>query len=1563
MTPPRPSVFIENIFPVNLLNLQVYFENGGNPFKGLHRWYSRKPLSFSRASVLGSLLPADVTMEEFEYLLGLDRPRSLESDLERDDRHNRTRLYKMPPSPERVRRVQELCEQVWGDKTPAVLDAFAGGGSIPFEAARYGLRVFASDLNPVAVVTMKAAIEFPLRFGAELQQDIDQWVQWVGEQAEERLKAFFPAQEGETIQNYLWAHTVQCPHCQSTVPLSPNWWLSKTSNYAGKGQERKVTSDWYAVKPVPNPAEKRVDFELIKGKKGKGNTIKTIDGDFDPNDFATIGRGVGKCPNCSEIIEDRVIKNQAQNGGLGHQIYAVAFKQGKGSLEFRTPNKIDLDGVDQAIAYLKQRLSYHDLGDLVPEIEIPKGEETERLSKIGIETWDQLFNPRQLLTLVTYVEIINEAKEKIRAELGEEKAGAIVTYLVMVLDRCVDRQCRLARWHPSRSTVEGCSAQHALNLMWNYPETSGDGELWHSCADVFASDYEKLCDLLGTKINSSSLQLQNLEPQSKNLVAPKNEALTAQIQAMAVARNLPYDPRFLPYNHKLVDRAKELRKNMTPAEKKLWHEFLKTFSDRVWRQRPIDHFIVDFYCPKRHLVIEVDGDSHFTEEGQASDIERTQILEAYGLQVLRFTNEEVLQNFEGVCAAIEALNPPSPPWEGGSKSNLLKSPLGSGEQEQSLQVPLEKGDLGGFQITHASADSLYHLADQSIDAVVTDPPYYSTIQYAELSDFFYCLSQETLIITKRGYIPICDVTTNDFVLDLNGKWTAIQKVGFRNYNDHIFEIQTAYNGQKLVITPGHKVWTLKKEKAGELTGEWIDSSQLAKGDYVFLPTLKTVNEQKSYILNLNDYIDYFVDEDWLYYGKKSQEIITIQKAIKKLGTEYKTLKEIAAKLNVNYQRVVRINGEEKYDHFRIKNKIEIDYDLMKVFGYFLAEGSILKRRSKRQEGRLSFVFHEKEESYVNEILKTVWEKFHCQGYIQRRDKEKAIILNFYCEPLAEFFSKILGENSTEKKLADWILELPQELLSGLLTGYWNGDGSKGKEFFQVTTISKNLACQIRLILQQQGIVSHLYFDKKIRTALFKDREVVSKPRFLIKVWGKYREKLANILNVETPQVKQGNYLNLWTSEGQWLPIRNIKTSFYTGKVYNLTTESHNYVTAQCCVHNCWQKRILGDIFPELYYTELTDKDREAVANPSRFRNMGASPKTLADQDYEAKMQMAFSEYYRVLKDNGVMTVQFNHKDSGAWDVLAQSLITAGFEITASWAVSTENPQNLHQAQKNSVSSTVLLVCRKRDPNAGTAWWDDIRPELTNLVEERAPEFEANDITGIDLYLSAFGPALNVFSRAWPVLDSSGEEMRPEVAFEEARKAISHYRLNKLLNQDTSGFDALTQWYILAWDTFQAREFPFDDALQLALAVGGFDLNADLKNAHKLIEAKSGNCTLLNPQQRLKKRAFSISPTDFTFTSAIDALHAVIAIYQEEETIESVRQFLKKTELLTNDQFMKAWEVALKAIPHIGDEKKRIPEEKVLADLWLAMDEIQAKVRYVTPEDEEGSGQIMQTKLF
>lgn len=106
------------------------------------------------------------------------------------------------------------------------------------------------------------------------------------------------------------------------------------------------------------------------------------------------------------------------------------------------------------------------------------------------------------MTLVTYIEIINEAKALIQAQYEPKKVEAITVYLALVLNRCADRSCRLARWDSSRTNAQGGSAQHALNLMWNYPETSGASRLWQWCAETVATDYSELCSLIGIKPGS-----------------------------------------------------------------------------------------------------------------------------------------------------------------------------------------------------------------------------------------------------------------------------------------------------------------------------------------------------------------------------------------------------------------------------------------------------------------------------------------------------------------------------------------------------------------------------------------------------------------------------------------------------------------------------------------------------------------------------------------------------------------------------------------------------------------------------------------------------------------------------------------------------------------------------------------------------------------------------------------------------------------------------------------------------------------------------------------------------
>ena len=117
---------------------------------------------------------------------------------------------------------------------------------------------------------------------------------------------------------------------------------------------------------------------------------------------------------------------------------------------------------------------------------------------------------------------------------------------------------------------------------------------------------------------------------------------------------MKYNKRlFTGYDKKLKSRADELRKNMTQQEWNLWYFYLRNHRLKWYRQRIIDRFIVDFYCHAAKLVIEIDGKQHYTDQGIVYDTERTQVLQGYGLKVLRYTNQQLEDNFQEVCWDIE----------------------------------------------------------------------------------------------------------------------------------------------------------------------------------------------------------------------------------------------------------------------------------------------------------------------------------------------------------------------------------------------------------------------------------------------------------------------------------------------------------------------------------------------------------------------------------------------------------------------------------------------------------------------------------------------------------------------------------------------------------------------------------------------------------------------------------------------------------------------------------------------------------------------------------------------
>ena len=109
------------------------------------------------------------------------------------------------------------------------------------------------------------------------------------------------------------------------------------------------------------------------------------------------------------------------------------------------------------------------------------------------------------------------------------------------------------------------------------------------------------------------------------------------------------------HNKQLVPLARALRKNMTKEERRLWYDFLRDYPVRFSRQKVLGRYIADFYSAEAKLIIELDGSQHYEDENIRKDARRTEFLEAYGLRIIRVVNNEITENFDGVCDYIDAV--------------------------------------------------------------------------------------------------------------------------------------------------------------------------------------------------------------------------------------------------------------------------------------------------------------------------------------------------------------------------------------------------------------------------------------------------------------------------------------------------------------------------------------------------------------------------------------------------------------------------------------------------------------------------------------------------------------------------------------------------------------------------------------------------------------------------------------------------------------------------------------------------------------------------------------------
>jgi putative DNA methylase len=321
----------------------------------------------------------------------------------------------------------------------------------------------------------------------------------------------------------------------------------------------------------------------------------------------------------------------------------------------------------------------------------------------------------------------------------------------------------------------------------------------------------------------------------------------------------------------------------------------------------------------------------------------------------------------------------------------------------------------------------------------------------------------------------------------------------------------------------------------------------------------------------------------------------------------------------------------------------------------------------------------------------------------------------------------------------------------------------------------------------------------------------------------------------------------------------------------------------------WLKRAQGHRHPDWFATYLCDHDEEAVVNLSRFRTAqmtAAAARDAARSHYRELMTGTFRECHRILQDDGVLTVMFTHKKQEAWEALFTALIRSGFTITATWPVKTESEHSLHQAKKNAAQSTVFLVARKRDPEAGTGYFDkSMQAEIRARAESAADRLQKEGLNAVDQLVGSFGPALEVYSRYAEVRTDTGDEVGVDRAIDIASDAVSNWRIQQLAARGLQGVEAEGRFALLCWDVLGAAEFRFNEAKLLGHAVG---MDVSQLAAAGLVSRSSDKIKILSATDRRRSKAVEdvddagkggkVHPNDVAFRTALDGCHALTLRY-------------------------------------------------------------------------------------
>ncbi len=513
-----PRRLIEEAFPLQKVSTDSKHEKNvrHGHISTLHIWPARRPLAACRAVTIATLLPdpadaPETIKKEYTRLSGSplpDRQRKYLCDLiasltrwgdenghgDWNEKDQKGRWLN------KLRIARELIQLAYDGRSPRVMDMFAGGGAIPLEAMRLGCQAIANDYNPVAWFILKCTLEYPQHLAGNTHRlpklNLDErldlknrnlvdhvrlWGQWVLENARRDLSQYYPVIDGKPTVAYLWARTIPCqdPICGGIIPLLKTVWVCKKAEKTlpdtpenrnrpdflrlkkTKNQTKVIINGRRALKLCPDTETKQVRFEIITPK------------DADDVGKPTRSGATAVCPFCNSPQPGEYIKRCGHTGKLKAQLTTVVYQEKHGK-EYRPPTQEELDAAEvseEALEAIAAEIPHGMPDESLPTSDTSGAGRAFTVPIYGFKKWSDLFTPRQLLALMTFVKWTRAARRDMeKVSYSPDWVDAINGHLACVFDRMLDFSSTLISWMASVEAIGHTFVRYALPITWDFSE-------------------------------------------------------------------------------------------------------------------------------------------------------------------------------------------------------------------------------------------------------------------------------------------------------------------------------------------------------------------------------------------------------------------------------------------------------------------------------------------------------------------------------------------------------------------------------------------------------------------------------------------------------------------------------------------------------------------------------------------------------------------------------------------------------------------------------------------------------------------------------------------------------------------------------------------------------------------------------------------------------------------------------------------------------------------------------------------------------------------------------------